>query len=80
MRSQCAYCVELGNWLLVDQTFVLPRVWQEHELVLGRLLTWEQWAGLQAVRASQSSVRQLAQTDRQSGFWKLCSYDSAEKT
>jgi hypothetical protein len=46
MRSQCAYCAELGNWLLVDQAFTLPRVWQEHELVLGRLLTWEQWAGV----------------------------------
>jgi hypothetical protein len=60
MRSQCAYCAELGNWLLVDQAFTLPRVWQEHELVLGRLLTWEQWVGLQAVRASQSGLRQLA--------------------
>jgi hypothetical protein len=61
MRSQCAYCAELGNWLLVDQAFTLPAAWRDHELVLDRLLTWKQWAGLQAVRASQSGVRQLAQ-------------------
>jgi hypothetical protein len=61
MRSQCSFCADLGNWHLIDQTFVLPSVWQDHELVLGRLLTWEQWAGLQAVRVSQAGVRQLAQ-------------------
>lgn len=61
MRSQCGYCVELGNWLLVDRPFVLPSVWRDHELVLGRLLTWKQWVGLQAVRTSQSALRHLAQ-------------------
>lgn len=61
MRSQCEFCSDLGNWHLVDQAFKLPSVWRDHELVLGRLLTWEQWAGLQAVRVSQVGVRQLAQ-------------------
>ncbi len=60
LRSQCAYCADRGDWLLVDEPFVLPEVWQEHELVLARLLTWDQWVGLQAVRASQVGVRMLA--------------------
>jgi hypothetical protein len=69
-RGQCKYSADLGNWLLVDQPFVLPPVWRDNELPLARLLTWDQWVGLQAVRASQDAMRRVARlsVDEQPGL------------
>ena len=53
LRSQCSYCLDRGSWLLVAEPLALPAAWTDHELALGRLLTWDQWVGLEAVRKSQ---------------------------
>lgn len=65
LRSQCVYCRDLGSWLLVAEPLTLPAAWVDHELTLGRLLTWEEWVGLQAVRSSQFAVRMLAMQARE---------------
>lgn len=59
-RSQAVYCRDLGNWLLLAEPFALPQAWADHELTLARLLTWDEWVGLEAVRASQFALRMLA--------------------
>jgi hypothetical protein len=60
LRSQCVYCRKLGTWLLVAEPLRLPAAWTDHELTLGRLLTWDEWVGLHAVRVSQFALRMLA--------------------
>lgn len=59
-RSQCIYCRNRGSWLLIAEPLKLPAVWTDHELVWGRLFTWDEWTGLHAVRAAQVGLRQAA--------------------
>ncbi len=63
LRSKYVYCAELGNWMLLDaeDASFSSKAWQDHELVLGRFMTWKQWIGLQAVHGAQLAVRLLAQ-------------------
>lgn len=58
LRSQCAYSAENEDWSIFHNPFVLPAVWHDNELALARLLG-EHYAGLQAVRSSQISVRKI---------------------
>jgi hypothetical protein len=69
LQSQATYCRDLRSWLLVAEPLVLPDAWTENEMLLGRLLSWDEWVGLEAVVTSQLALRTLAaQAQRQPGL------------